>query len=66
MADATAPPDIPKLGDDQYAFTAGPGAFLGVVEGDAYVEITGVFLPETLARWQVESDVARATFAAQH
>jgi hypothetical protein len=64
LAAATPPPDLPKVGDDQYAFAAGPATFLIATKGDAYTQVTIGFPPDGVSRWQLLPELARRTLAA--
>jgi len=63
LAVATPPPDMPKVGDDQYAFAAGPATFFIATKGDAYTQVSIGFPPDGMSRWQVLPELARRTLA---
>ena len=62
---ATAPPDLPKVGDDQYAFSVGPLTSLIASRGDAYVTVGITFAPDGVSRWHALPDLARRVLAAR-
>jgi hypothetical protein len=66
VVSASTPRGIPKLGDDQFAFGPSPALFLGVRRGDAYVEISGAAMPDSVDPWAAAADLVRETFANQH
>jgi hypothetical protein len=63
---ASTPRGIPTLGDDQFAYGSSLTLFLGVRRGDAYVQISGVAMPDNVDPWAVAADLVRETFANQH
>ncbi len=65
VAIASPPPDLPKIGDDQFGFSVGFVTSFMAIKGDAYVEssIAG-FTPDGTSRWQVLTELARRVLAA--
>lgn len=64
MAVGTPPPDLPKVGDDQYAYSVGPLTSLIATKGDAYVNVGISFAPDGVSRWQALPELARRVLAA--
>jgi hypothetical protein len=61
---ATPPPDLPKVGDDQFAYSVGILTSYLATKGDAYVEVgIGGFTPDGMSRWQATSELARRVLA---
>lgn len=65
MISATPPPDVAKVGDDQYFVTEGPVTQFFAIKGDAYVEVDGGFLPEGVSRWVIFPEIARRVLATR-
>jgi hypothetical protein len=63
---ASTPRGLPTLGDDQFAYGSSLTLFLGVRRGDAYVQISGVAMPDNVDPWAAAADLVRETFANQH
>ena len=63
---ASTPRGMPKLGDDQFESGPSPALFLGVRRGDAYVQISGAAMPDSVDPWAAAADLVRETFANQH
>lgn len=64
VAVGTPPPDLAKVGDDQYAYSAGPLTSLLATKGDAYVNVGISFAPDGVSRWQALPELARRVLAA--
>ena len=61
---ATPPPDLPKVGDDQFAYSVGILTSYLATKGDAYVEVgIGGFTPDGMSRWQATDELARRVLA---
>ncbi|MEO7039098.1 MAG: hypothetical protein ABI186_03610, partial [Candidatus Elarobacter sp.] len=45
VVSATPPPNVPKVGDDQYFVSVGPSTIFIATKGDAYVEASASFMP---------------------
>jgi hypothetical protein len=65
VAIASPPPDLPKIGDDQFGYSVGFVTSFIATKGDAYVQssIAG-FTPDGTSRWQVVTELARRVLAA--
>ena len=64
LAVGTPPPDLQKIGDDQYAYSVGPLTSYIASKGDAYVNVGISFPPDGVSRWQVVPELARRVLAA--
>jgi hypothetical protein len=64
LAVGTPPPDLPKVGDDQYAYSVGPLTSLVVAKGDEYVNVGITFPPDGVSRWQVLPELASRVLAS--
>jgi hypothetical protein len=61
---ATSPPDLPKVGDDQFAYSVGILTSYLATKGDAYVEVgIGGFTPDGMSRWQAIAELSRRVLA---
>jgi hypothetical protein len=65
IVSAGTPRGIPNLGDDQFAYGPSPTLFLGVRRGDAYVQISGVAIPDGVDPFAAAAELVRETFAKQ-
>ena len=65
VAIASPPPDLPKIGDDQFGYSVGFVTSFIATKGDAYVQssIAG-FTPDGTSRWQVLTELAGRVLAA--
>jgi hypothetical protein len=63
LAVGTPPPDLPKVGDDQYAFSVGLLTSLVAAKGDEYVTVSITFPPDGVSRWQVLPELASRVLA---
>jgi hypothetical protein len=62
---ATPPPDLPKVGDDQFAYSVGILTSYLATKGDAYVEVgIGGFTPDGMSRWQATGELASRVLAS--
>ncbi len=65
LTSGTPPPDVAKIGDDQYVATEGPVTQFYATKRDAYVEVEGGFLPEGVSRWVALPEIPRRVLAAR-
>jgi hypothetical protein len=63
LAVGTPPPDLPKVGDDQFAYSVGPLTSIVVAKGDEYVNVGIAFPPDGVSRWQVLPELASRVLA---
>ena len=64
LAVGTPPPDLPKVGDDQYAYSVGLLTSLVAAKGDEYVNVSITFPPDGVSRWQLLPELARRVLAS--
>ncbi|MBC5802862.1 MAG: hypothetical protein GIX03_07645 [Candidatus Eremiobacteraeota bacterium] len=63
--EATLPPGVAKVGDDQVFSTPGMTTIFAASKGDAYVEVMGGVMADGVSRWVALPEIARRVLASR-